>query len=96
LENSCDDRRDRWHTFRRRDSFAKQKVRYAYVCITGTNAEFFRRRERARRNFIYRPSLKLSAAKPANSVNNPLRFECRIIARILRHRAKHHPLQKLT
>jgi hypothetical protein len=63
LENSCNDRGDRWHTFGCRDSIAKQEVRNAGV--TGNNAEFCHS-ERSSRNFNREPRRKLSLTKPAN------------------------------
>jgi hypothetical protein len=85
LENSCHDRGDRGRPLRRRNSFAKQKIRYGG--ITGNSAEFLHRSERARRNAIHRPGRKfsgdkLSADKSANSIINGSRVEFRIVARI--------------
>jgi hypothetical protein len=83
LENSCHDRRNRWHTPRRNDILAQQKVRHATV--TGNSAELFRRDQRTR-NYVSRSRRNLSrdkrgTDKSADSVNR-FPFEFRAIARI--------------
>jgi hypothetical protein len=86
LENSCPGRGDDRRTLWRRNPFAKQKIHYA--AITGNGAEFCRRGERARYNFIHRSGCKLygdklSADKPAGSGINRFHVEFRIVPRIL-------------
>jgi hypothetical protein len=83
LENSGHDRGNHGHTLRRREPFAKQKVPYA--AITGNNAEFLHRNDRARRNTTDRVGREPSVDKPANSVIHRFRIEfwAGIVARIL-------------